>query len=548
MGLEQYGLEQCVLGSEIHGENTVYFLESARDGDRDLCRAFVYCESFLDIPEKFSAFSALFISIMAFYQFSWDHPIDSYRLIAACILFNGLFSCISHWTGSLVFSFLDNATMYVPLNMLTASVLSRLVSSKLQSYYITNNFSTKQRYLDTHDQQQSNTDINNEHKNNWKKTEDGILANGIITANESNGTCINTQDINEKNDWKSNSNGKDKGKEKMSWIRFETLRFARISLRSLNYTICVFVIGLNLWNDASYNSSVIFIGTFALPLICLAAIAIIIQKTNHITLYTFDKFGRSARHKIGEKYNYKSRSLGIEIPKYNKYNTIGNMQNIKGDRDSINDYNNITNTITNSKNPKAKRKNVHALTQTNTDQFESMQRQDDDDIYTQLQFEDRETIPVYIEILTIMARIYYMRGLIACIICAIFWLVVENICVEYQWLKYLQCHLIWHIGMSYGLSQLILYFVLIECLSNGHQIYFTNWLNWGCFYDCKCHDRRDIYHNIQNEIKQAIIKQLCKKYKSGNNHNSNNNTDNICRDCPLHHLMKIAVKMVKVIL
>ena len=146
-----------------------------------------------------------------------------------------------------------------------------------------------------------------------------------------------------------------------------------------------------------------------------------------------------------------------------------------------------------------------------------------DSIY--MEFQDRETIPVYIEILACTAKTYYTRGLVVCIISAIFWLIVENICVDYQWMKYLQCHLIWHIGMSYGLSHLLFFFVLIECISNGHEIYFTNWLNCSCFYNCKCHDRRDIYYNIKNEIQNELIKQLCNNLKYG---------DNSCNGCPLH--------------
>ena len=149
-------------------------------------------------------------------------------------------------------------------------------------------------------------------------------------------------------------------------------------------------------------------------------------------------------------------------------------------------------------------------------------RADADDLFEG--FLARSTVPVYVEILSIIAEEYFCRGLVISIICAIVWIIVENICVYYQWMKYLQCHLIWHIGMSYGLSHLTFYFLFVQCMASGHEVYFTNWLHWPCVSTCTCSDRRDVWNMVRKEIQNEISKVI--NFDNNDKDTETNNDDN----------------------
>ena len=64
---------------------------------------------------------------MAMYQLSWDHPIEIIHCLSAFIFMNGVVSFINHWTGALIFSYLDNVTMYLQLYIMTGIVAAKCV-------------------------------------------------------------------------------------------------------------------------------------------------------------------------------------------------------------------------------------------------------------------------------------------------------------------------------------------------------------------------------------------------------------------------------------
>ena len=97
------------------------------NGPDEWCRNGVYCEDFLTIPEYASAFTAIVISFMAMYQITLDHPIEITRCLSAFVFMHGVVSCINHWTGALIFSYLDNVTMCLPLYIMTGIVATKFV-------------------------------------------------------------------------------------------------------------------------------------------------------------------------------------------------------------------------------------------------------------------------------------------------------------------------------------------------------------------------------------------------------------------------------------
>ena len=55
---------------------------------------------------------------------------------------------------------------------------------------------------------------------------------------------------------------------------------------------------------------------------------------------------------------------------------------------------------------------------------------------------------------------------------AILWFVTELNCDEYDWMKYTFAHGIWHIGMSYGYYQLMVFFIYMNALIRGKNPYY----------------------------------------------------------------------------
>lgn len=92
------------------------------------CRGEVFCEDLLHIPEYASVITAVFISLMAFYQFTWDHPVEIIRFTNILFFANGVTSAINHYTASAIFSFLDNATMYLPLFIMVGLVTNKFLA------------------------------------------------------------------------------------------------------------------------------------------------------------------------------------------------------------------------------------------------------------------------------------------------------------------------------------------------------------------------------------------------------------------------------------
>ena len=52
-------------------------------------------------------------------------------------------------------------------------------------------------------------------------------------------------------------------------------------------------------------------------------------------------------------------------------------------------------------------------------------------------------------------RKLFIGGVTISLMSAVIWIVSENLCVYYHWIKYLYTHVIWHIGISYGMFLLI---------------------------------------------------------------------------------------------
>ena len=55
-------------------------------------------------------------------------------------------------------------------------------------------------------------------------------------------------------------------------------------------------------------------------------------------------------------------------------------------------------------------------------------------------------------------------------------------------MKYLFTHSLWHIGMSYGLSLIMIYYTFIECTLRGHVVHYARGSDIFCkkFAKCDC--------------------------------------------------------------
>ena len=63
-------------------------------------------------------------------------------------------------------------------------------------------------------------------------------------------------------------------------------------------------------------------------------------------------------------------------------------------------------------------------------------------------------------------------GLSSAAVAAILWFVTELNCDEYDWMKYTYAHGLWHIGMSYGYYQLMVFFIYMNALIRGKEPYY----------------------------------------------------------------------------
>jgi len=68
----------------------------------------------------------------------------------------------------------------------------------------------------------------------------------------------------------------------------------------------------------------------------------------------------------------------------------------------------------------------------------------------------------------------FLGGMSLSLISATIWIISENLCIHYHWIKYLHAHVMWHIGISYGMFLLI-----------SFMLHFHIFINDGKFCEVK---------------------------------------------------------------
>jgi len=70
--------------------------------------------------------------------------------------------------------------------------------------------------------------------------------------------------------------------------------------------------------------------------------------------------------------------------------------------------------------------------------------------------------------------IYLTIGLSSIIFSAILWIITELTCEVHTWTRYLYAHGIWHIGVSYGFYNLIIFFIFINAFIKDRKPFFNS--------------------------------------------------------------------------
>ena len=104
---------------------------------------------------------------------------------------------------------------------------------------------------------------------------------------------------------------------------------------------------------------------------------------------------------------------------------------------------------------------------------------------------EMKNLPEDVRLANSISKKLFIRGFVVCVTLGSLWIATEPFCSLYkdaQFLKYLFTHGLWHIGMSYGLSLIMIYYTFIECTSRGHVVHYARGSDVFCrrFTKCDC--------------------------------------------------------------
>lgn len=435
--------------------NGSYYL-ATEYGDQDWCRPQVFCEDIFwygasygiprsGLPEYASVFSAYMMCAMAIYQLSWDHPVEIIRFLSACIFVNGICSSINHWTGCLIFSYLDNATMYIPSYIIVATVFSKFLLT--------------------------------------------------LYCNPSGAPCsvpCCLCDIT---------------------CQMRRKYCCRAFFRIFTWVFVCFFLILNFFNDwMLVPSGDLFVASFAMPLLMLAGMGCATQ-------------GSTTSSKLIAQRHYGHKDLLLKKKEDNDGQVHGATRSNESNDALLNDHDPTHN------QPILDLKTSLGITVAADDTIKKKRR-----------------IPIKLHIMDIIAQGYFCRGIIFCAFCGTLWLTTEIFCPTYPQLSYIFGHTWWHLGMSYGLSLILMYFAYLECVFRGHETFFSDSImtnSWWCqkiacncgIFCCKegaCYNdpikqrdqiKREIFHQIDGELNQ-ILKEMNVRFKT-NELDANNSGDRL---------------------
>ena len=65
---------------------------------------------------------------------------------------------------------------------------------------------------------------------------------------------------------------------------------------------------------------------------------------------------------------------------------------------------------------------------------------------------------------------------------ALIWTISEPLCKQYHWIKYLHTHVIWHIGISYGMYNLLQFMLHYHLYHKAKTYYVVKFSKLGIPY------------------------------------------------------------------